>query len=195
MCFTRPRFCPFRLTYWLRRFLNSVRLTLLVSVRKPQLAGWPRNTRSNSIPPLYVLCGLRLPTVSNDLYFFRTSLVSFTSNGYALPFSYTELSCRTLPEPLHQLRYPPRTSQRNVHLYLLLTSPCSHRSYLISSLSLTFILCFVTPPDSVLHMLLIPHPFPSKTLPFVPSIPTQTLANRYPHSTFHLSHLRLLSTS
>ena len=124
-----------------------------------------------------------------------TSSVLSLSNGYALPFSYTELSCRTLPEPLRQLRYPPCTSQRNVHLYLLLTSPCSHRSYLISSLSLTFILCFVTPPDSVLHMLLIPHPFPSKTLPFVSSIPTQTLANRYPHSTFHLSHLRLLSTS
>ena len=126
---------------------------------------------------------------------FVLPLVPFISNGYALPFSYAELSCRTLPEPLHQLRYPPCTYQRNVHLYLLLTAPCSHRSYLISSLSLTFILCFVTPPDSVLHMLLIPHPFPSKTLPFVPSIPTQTLANRYPHSTFHLSHLRLLSTS
>ena len=124
-----------------------------------------------------------------------TSSVLSLSNGYALPFSYTELSCRTLPEPLHRLRYPPRTSQRNVHLYLLLTFPCSHRSYLISSLSLTFILCFVTPPDSVLHMLLIPHPFPSETLPFVPSNTIQTLANPFPHSIFHLPRLRLLSTS
>ena len=195
MCFTRPRFCPFRLPYWLRRFLNSVRLTLLVSVRKPQLAGWPCNTHSNSIPPLYVLCGLRLPTVSNDLYFFRASLVPFTSNGYALPFSYTELSRRTLPEPLHQLRYPPCTSQRNVHLYLLLTSPRSHRSYRISSLSLASIFPFVTPPDSVLHMLSISHPFPSKSLAFVPSIPTRTLADPFPDSIFHLPRLRLLSTS
>ena len=166
MCCTRPRFCPFRLTCWLQRFLDSVRLAFLVSVLKPQLAGWPRNTRSNSIPPLYVLCGLRLPTVSNDLYFFRTSLVSFTSNGYALPFSYTELPCRTLPEPLHQLRYPPSTSRRNVHLYLLLTSPCSHRSYLISSLSLASILPFVTPPDTLLYMSSTSHPFPSKSLPY-----------------------------
>ena len=194
MCFTRPRFCPFRLTYWLRRFLNSVRLTLLVSVRKPHLAVWTRNTLSNSIPPLYVLCGLRLPTVSNDLYFFRTSLVTFTYNGYALPFSYTELSCRTLPEPLHQLRYPPRTSQRNVHFYLLLTSPCSHRSYLISSLSLTFILCFVTPPDTPLYMPSTSHPFPSKSLrnPYPntgQSIPTLDLSFISPSSPFYLLKL------
>ena len=124
-----------------------------------------------------------------------TSSVLSLSNGYALPFSYTELSCRTLPEPLHQLRYPPRTSQRNVHLYLLLTSPRSHRSYRISSLSLASIFPFVTPPDSVLHMLSISHPFPSKSLAFVPSIPTQTLADPFPDSIFHLPRLRLLSTS
>ena len=170
-------------------------MTFLVSVRKLPLAGRLRNTCRCFISSPYVLYSSRLPSVRTDLYFSRTSLASFTFNGYALPFSCTELSHRTLPEPLHQLRYPPRTSQRNVHLYLLLTSPCSHRSYLISSLSLTFILCFVTPPDSVLHMLPNPHPFPSKTLPFVSSIPTQTLANPFPDSIFHSSRLSLLSTS
>ena len=191
MCFARPRFCPFRLPYWLRHILNSIRLTFLVSVRKSQLAGWPRNILGDSIPSLYILCGFRLPTVSNDSYFFRTSLVPFTSNGYVLPFSCTELSCRTPAEPLHHLRYAPGTSQRNLRSYLLLTSPCSHRSHLISSSSLTPILPIVPPPDTLL--LCYPLPIHSLRNPF--EIPTRTLANSYPHSFLHLPGLRLLSTS
>ena len=142
-------------------------MTFLVSVRKLPLAGRLRNTCRCFISSPYVLYSSRLPSVRTDLYFSRTSLASFTFNGYALPFSCTELSHRTLPEPLHQLRYPPCTYQRNVHLYLLLTAPCSHRSYLISSSSLAHVLCIVTPPDTLLSMLSISLQFPSISLPYV----------------------------
>ena len=154
-------------------------MTFLVSVRKLPLAGSLRNTRRGFISSLYVLYSLRLPSVRTDLYFSRTSLASFTFNGYALPFSCTKLSHRTPPVPLRRLRYPPRTSQRNVLLYLLLTSPCSHRSYLISSSSLTPILRIVTPPDTLL--LCYPLPIHSLRNPF--EIPIQTLSEHWPTRT------------
>ena len=169
-------------------------MTFLVSVRKLPLAGRLRNTCRCFISSPYVLYSSRLPSVRTDLYFSRTSLASFTFNGYALPFSCTELSHRTLPEPLCQLRYLPCTYQRNVHLYLLLTAPCSHRSYLISSLSLASILPSVTPPDSVLYMPSTSHPFPSKSLPYPypntgQSIPTLDLSFISPSSPFYLLEL------
>ena len=142
-------------------------MTFLVSVRKLPLAGRLRNTCRCFISSPYVLYSSRLPSVRTDLYLSRTSLASFTFNGNTLPFSCTELSHRTLPEPLHQLRYSPCTYQRNVHLYLLLTAPRSHRSYLISSSSLAHVLCIVTPPDTLLSMLSISLQFPSISPPYV----------------------------
>ena len=76
-------------------------MTFIVSVQKLPITGGLRNTCRCVISSLYVLLSSCLPSVRTDLYFFRTSLVSFTSNGYALPFSFTELPRRTPLEPLH----------------------------------------------------------------------------------------------